>query len=261
MPVQLNLDPQQQLLATVLDADYAPRFSQISDAAGKQYAQVLSNQNDMATIITLEAQRLHDKQNSVDLAKTSQDRMIVLNQNYSERYAAYTKILLIIVFGLIVVISIKYIQTLFFLPDSITIILYIIAIGVTLIYCVNSIISILGRDSIYFNQLALSPPSNINNTSESGSTSNSGNLMADITANIGAQYCDTANKIYWNTDKQKCEADTNPIIIPKPTESFANIESFASSGFYSEPQFVVLEQTTPYEISEIGSYSMYDKKV
>lgn len=248
--VNVNIDstPQEILLATVIDPNITPSFNTMTTGVNNQYQSILSGQNDIASMLANEQSRLNTKQQSVNLAKTSQDRMIQLNQSYSEKYAAYSGIMLSVILGLIVMVIVAYLGATFGIPEGIVTLLYIVIIAVTILRAFFMYTSILARDPLYFDQLALAPP-DTKGTAATSSIVASGADGADLLSGStvdGSQFCnpDTNSLSTWNTATMLCDGFQN-------MEGFTDILS-PSTRFYSDPKMVTRNQVVPFEIEENG---------
>ena len=63
---------------------------------------ILGQQRAMSDIVTTENNRLVDKQRNVENAYSSQQRAVYLNNNLQKKYNAYTKIIIVIFIGALV---------------------------------------------------------------------------------------------------------------------------------------------------------------
>lgn len=108
----------------------------------------LTNERDnMEKIVNDETVRLQAKQNSIEYVKTSQDRLIMLNENYSKVYYAYLKIIGIIVLTLLIVSIMVYF--------SIPIVLIIIIGGLGILWCLFALSDIYSRDNMNFDEIKI----------------------------------------------------------------------------------------------------------
>lgn len=123
-------------------------------AVNSSSAQFLSNQNDIAQIINSENSEIKDKLAYVNGNVTTKKRVLELNESSRLRTAAYTSILLIIIFGLasfafIAILS----KTFTIIPETV----YDIAIVLIIAFCGFSAyykyLEIMNRDNLNFNQI------------------------------------------------------------------------------------------------------------
>ena len=106
---------------------------------------VISQQNNIDNILQQEKGRLLEKKTSVDLATQSQNRLITLNENYNKRMMEYLKMMGIIAISLaIIAITVG-----FNVRSSIIIIVSIISLSLSSIYCLTTYIRMRSRDNIY----------------------------------------------------------------------------------------------------------------
>ena len=97
--------------------------------SGSQLASnsVLYKQELINDILTTEANRLDQKKHNIDSAVTGQQRMIEINDSYQKRYAAYTKMAIAFIVGLVLYIFMNRLMILLpFIPEIIFYILIII---------------------------------------------------------------------------------------------------------------------------------------
>ena len=157
-----------------------------------------------------EQTRLNQKQQSIDLAKTSQNRMLTLNNSFSARYGAYNKIIIVLVVCFLIFIGLMFIHgAIPAIPSGIMDLAYILILSVGFIYCVIIYLDIQSRDPVYFDQLNLPAPvvpGNAGNTaSDLNKAANSGNLLGSITLDtcIGSVCCDNGTTT-WDTGTSTC---------------------------------------------------------
>jgi hypothetical protein len=182
--------------------DINDKIKSVSNVLQHPYgAAVLERQSEMNNIIQSEKLRLENKQHSIELATTSQNRLITLNENYNKKFTEYIKMIISITIALAIIA----IVTFFKLPSSIIIIVSIIVLSIALIYIITIYSSISSRDNIYFDELKY-------DTVESTNSSNLNQLpQGVVAANInsicqGRDCCSTSD--VWDATILKC--------IPKP---------------------------------------------
>lgn len=190
-------------------------------------------------IISNEQQRLSNKQQSIDLAKTSQNRMLTLNTSYSERYSATTKIVVVFVVVFAIFIGLMFLHRAFpVIPSGIMDLIYITLLSLGFIKCLMIYMNIQTRDPVYFDQINIPPPVVVDSSGSTQSTNNSGNLLGNFGTCIGSACCDTATTV-WNTTDNVCEpiqmttTTSNP---PQTTQGFTTIRAnYESEGELYSP--------------------------
>ena len=111
------------------------------------------------TIINKEHKRLIDKQKLVDNAIMGKKRMNFLNNNYFERNAVYTQIVITIVICLGLFIMITLLQRYFpIIPSVVTDLLSGLLFSIMIIYIGWLLYTISIRDNINFSEVNLAPP-------------------------------------------------------------------------------------------------------
>ena len=209
---------------------------------------VLTRQSDMQSIINSETIRLQTKQNSIDQAMQSQSRLVDLNQSYSNRYADYNIIIIIIVVALVLFLGISFIQPMIdFLPDWIFTSLIVIIFSVAFIYSIIIYTNIQYRSNMDHNVLDLSTPKPLTPDEVAAQTAANvaaGNLLAsqNLSGCTGSSCC--GNGSIWDISSQLC-------IIP---DSFATL---GNTKYSTASPFSVSEYSTasPFSVSEYSSYA------
>lgn len=155
-------------------------------------------------VITNETARLDKKQQSIDLAKTSQNRMLTLNNSFSARYGAYTKIIIVLVVSFLIFIGLTFLHSAApAIPGGIMDLAYILVLSVGFIYCLTIYMDIQSRDPVYFDQINVpAPPDNIVNNE---GKSKDGNLIGGFGACVNDSCCATGT--HWDTDTSTCLPD------------------------------------------------------
>jgi hypothetical protein len=144
-PMQTQLTDLQKQLQTA--------YNSLS-AVNNSSSQFLSNQNDIAQIINSENSEINNKLAQVNGNVTTKKRVLELNESSRLRTAAYTSILLVIIFGLASFAFIAILgKTFTFIPE----IVYDIAIVLIVCYCAYTVyykyLDIVNRDSLNFNEV------------------------------------------------------------------------------------------------------------
>lgn len=158
---------------------------------------VIYKQKIINDILDTEKQRLDLKKTNIDTAISGQRRMVDLNHSYQKRYAAYTKIMIAIVIGLVIFIFINKLMALMsFIPEPVFYIIISIILGGIFFYCYLVWIDVRRRDLTNFDELALpspdlsgSPSSTSNSGSASGGSPSAGPSARDYSSCTGADCC------------------------------------------------------------------------
>jgi hypothetical protein len=209
---------------------------------------IVLQQNHLTDLVKDESARLDNQRKSIETAKTSQERMISLNENYVKRNIEYWKIFIVCSIE-ITLISVLYILK---LPTSIFLILAIITGGGAAIYSINTLINIYSRDGIQFDELALDSPLSVtkNEISPPINKDASGNLIgtADSKTCYGNSCCSTTTM--WNPKIQQCD---------KLVDGFSTINSAYDNSMIVEKQTSKtkkhLDNIIPFESNASKKYS------
>ena len=166
-----------------------------------------------AAILNAQASSIEARLTNVDNTITSQKRIIALNDSYSKRTAAYTKMVLLTVFVLTIAILLKILQTRspFILTDGIMTIVYIAALAVPLVYALFVISDINAREKTDFDKLDLAPPKALQTQSAAdrqaadAAKQASGDLSGLLPGMcLGSDCCKDIEGVIWNDEKQQC---------------------------------------------------------
>lgn len=206
-------------------------------------SQVLDHQIQMSNIVETEQKRLELKKKSIDDALVGKKRSIELNDNYRLRYAAYTKMIIVLVIALVIYILLTIVSRLLpFLPSILFDILTAVLITGTIIILYVSYTDYKSRDTLYYNQLNLSPPKNgainVDAQSAAANLSNTSYLLTSSATSCSEKTCcDEENGVKWNEDSQKCEKDTF-VYSAADAEAKAALKQAAptSSGLWTSTQ-------------------------
>jgi ElaB/YqjD/DUF883 family membrane-anchored ribosome-binding protein len=138
-------------------------LNQISTALGNNTSgNILSQQTGVDGIVTNEINRLNDKKQTIDAAITTQKRMVQMNDSYIKRQRDYTKILVAISVGIVLMIFAAYFSYTSESFRPLATIFDIVIIVAVFIYCFWTYYNMSGRDNIYYDQLYVygspSPP-------------------------------------------------------------------------------------------------------
>jgi hypothetical protein len=174
--------------------------------------QILAQQQDVQGILINEAQRLSLKKGKIDSAIDGQKRIIALNDSYRARYAAYIKMLLIIIIGLVVCIVLNVVSKLLtFIPSAIFDILIAIVIFITLYICYIMNLDIIGRDNMDFDKLKVPSPAQMTPGELAKSQADAakrGDLLNTINIGgcIGPSCCNVGTN--WDAGNSVCVGNT-----------------------------------------------------
>jgi hypothetical protein len=209
---------------------------------------IVLQQNHLTDLVKDESVRLDNQRKSIEAAKTSQERLISLNENYVKRNIEYWKIFIACSIGIAIISILSIIN----LPTPIFLILAIIVgVGVA-IYSINTMIYINSRDRIQFDELYLESPVSItkNEVSLPINKDVSGNLIgtADSKSCYGNSCCSTTTM--WNPKIQQCD---------KLVDGFSTINSAYDNGMIVEKQKSEkkknLDDIIPFESNASEKYS------
>jgi hypothetical protein len=209
---------------------------------------VLTEQNQMIDIVETEQKRLEKKKLLIDQAEMEEKRKVMLTNSNRLRNAEYTKIILVLIIGVVIhillIVGYKY----FFSEsesDNIFTVFALIHIGNFTMWTIMAFylyINIQSRSQINFNQLDLPPP-DTSGTASTPAVANYDNLFADLGMCVANSCCGPKTK-YDSTLKKCVEVDYNPNLIPDttPASSSPTKEGFdAQKGITSltvSPQFI-----------------------
>ena len=169
---------------------------------------LLTGQDTVYTILEREKDRINEKSKSIDIAAQGQDRLIQLNTNYKKRYAAYNSIIIATVMALIVFAGLIALRTVPFIPAIVLNVASIALLGATVIYCGSTYVSIVNRDSIYFDELDTNSTymKSVGSITRDISGSNTSGTGSGLNFNIGScvgQTCCSGNT-FWNSTDSVC---------------------------------------------------------
>jgi hypothetical protein len=189
---------------TELGKRVATQSATLQTLNGIQKAGIIE-QEKIDEIITTEQTRLENKKSAIDDAITSQNRIIYFNNNTRKVYEAYIKIVIVLAIALAIIWVIRIVKThIEFIPDWILDILVVATISISLIVIFNYYMDIRVRSRYNFDELNLdAPPDNSNNSKSKG---NGGNLFDGISTCVGAACCTTdgIGATIWDEDTSKC---------------------------------------------------------
>ena len=214
-------------------------LNQISTAMSSNTSgNVLAQQSGVDSIVNNEMNRLNDKKQTIDSALSTQQRMMQMNDSYTKRQKEYTKMLVVVVVGIVVMIFMSYISFAFPEWSALATIVDILIIVFVFIFCFWTYYYLISRDTIYYDQLNIQqipfPATNNGATGLVASSSHAMNVLDSSSTCVGPACCSIADNTRWDSSHNICVK-----------------ESFA--GKYT----TVKRETLPYGPSEIGDYSPY----
>jgi len=188
------------------------------------------------TIINSEKSRLNAKSSSIKQAQDNQNRLILLNQNYSSRVNQYIKMILVVVLMLAAILIIRnYMQ---FLPAAVVNMLSIIVVSLTLIYLFMLYNDLMNRNNLDYNQVEQPPPLNSSSKQKTiNANALAGDLIGEISMCAGPACCATGTR--WDDNNSQCI----------PSSSSTSSRSGGIQHFQN--------MTDPYTDFEFNSYSPY----
>lgn len=215
----------------------------------------LSHQKSLEDIILKESARLKTKEHSIELATTSQNRLITLNENFNKQYAEYMKLSVAAACALAIIGIAYYLK----LNDTILSIITVITLSILLMFVVFVFSSINNRDAIYFDEIKYVSPlgsGSENNTTATTTTNVSGQINASSYC-FGSDCCSQGT--IWDSDLTKCvkviSAFTTLDEAYKTTKKGCNI--FPVKNPVISPKVDPAESavTQAFEKSEFDSYA------
>jgi hypothetical protein len=160
---------------------------------------------DTDTILQNEADLLQTQIDNVNATITSQKRVIDLNDSYSKKMSAYTRLVLAIVFALAIAVLLNILKSKFaIIPSAVITIAYIILFSVSIVYAMFVVMDIESREKTDFDKLDLGPPSGVSKKIQkiSQNESESGNMDLLPGFCIGKDCCNIG--MAWDNDNNKC---------------------------------------------------------
>ena len=192
--------------------------------ANTSASNVLTEQNKMIEIVNDEQERLEKKKILIDGAESEERRKALLTESNSLRKAAYTKIILSLIFCIVIHIVLFLFVRHFFEPpiepgtNAIFVLLHIFNFAVWTLIAFYIYIDIQSRSHINFNKLELPPPKLLD-TGVSPGTADYNNLFKDL----GLCYSDgcCGENTVWDKKTGLCTTQSTYTTSPY-TEGFEN---------------------------------------
>lgn len=228
---------------------------------GQSTEHILSNQNNVQSIVDTEMKRLTSKQQSIDSAVTTQKRMLMMNESYMKRQQVYTRITVAIVIALVVLIVCKVVSASMADAnlDSLLTIVSILVIVAVVIYCAWAMVNLWRRDPIYYDQLHYIPDNQPIPPLVQGSDifrvgqTVSNNPVYDGLSCVGASCCKGQPGISWDASLNACVVVTSntPSVgaTPGATAAAVKKEGFDTARSRGQNGFVA-----PYYVDEFVDY-------
>lgn len=158
MPIDANMNSANDNAIQNLNTQLAQLYNNVSNSQIGSNS-VLYKQKIVNDILDKENARLQAKQTNINTAISGQKRIIALNNNYQKRYAAYTKMVIAIVVGLVLYIFIDKLRVLLpFIPEIVFYLIIIVILGSIIFYVYLLWIDIHKREPTNFDELALPAP-------------------------------------------------------------------------------------------------------
>lgn len=188
-------------------------ITDLSNSIGLQN-NVLTQQENVQRILDRESERLDYKQNSMDTVITGQKRLSELNRSYTEKYKAYNRILFYVFIFIILFIIILFLS--YYIPEGITMILYIIIIVVFIIYLFWAYYDIWKRDPLNFDKLGSQSGLLLNKGQAASSSSRYDSIFNDLQTTVslgnlgycvGKDCCSTGT--YFDVSSSTCLIGTD----------------------------------------------------
>jgi hypothetical protein len=161
----------------------------------------------MATDTNLEneANLIQTQIDNVDATITSQRRVIALNDSYSKKMSAYTRLVLAIVFALAIAVLLNILKSKFaIIPSAVITIAYIILFSASIFYAMYVVADIDSREKTDFDKLDLAPPAGVSKNMQKISQNASESGYMDLLPGfcIGKDCCTSG--MAWDNDNNKC---------------------------------------------------------
>ena len=206
--------------------------------ANTSSAAVLDQQQQMINIIDNEQHRLTEKQELIDQAKMQNERIAMLNYTYRKEYGEYTKMLIVLIIGLVIHILLRIIANTFMgAPTGLMVLLHIINIVVCMIVITIIYANLKTRSQINYDQLNLPGPNAASLHGPVTPASAPGSNKDPLFGVCFEQSCCGPNTV-WNSTMKQCDvAASCPIPVPAATSTTAA----TSAGTAATESFTVRE--------------------
>jgi hypothetical protein len=182
--------------------------------ANSSASAVLAQQSKMQAIVNTEQGRLDNKKNALANTKTTQERVMELNDSNRKKMIEYTKILLIFVAALFIFFVLQKLNAWFpQIPDWIVDYSAILIFSTAAIYSLVIYIKMQGHEPTNFDQIYMPPPRLLTpsqQAAQQAEAARSGNLLGTVNLGqcAGAACC--ASGTYWDVSSGMC-------VLTRPT--------------------------------------------
>ena len=152
-----------------------------------------------------EANLIQTQIDNVNATITSQKRVISLNDSYSKKMSAYTRLVLAIVFALAIAVLLNILKSKFaIIPSAVITIAYIILFSSSIFYAMYVVADIDSREKTDFDKLDLAPPAGVSKNMQKISQNASESGYMDLLPGfcIGKDCCTSG--MAWDNDENKC---------------------------------------------------------
>lgn len=155
-----------------------------------------------AEILQNEANLIQTQINNVDATITSQRRVIALNDSYSKKMSAYTRLVLAIVFALAIAVLLNILKSKFdIIPSAVITFAYIILFSASIVYAMFVAADVESREKTDFDKLDLGPPSGVSKVIQKVKQDDTNlNLLPGFC--IGKDCCNIG--MAWDNNNNKC---------------------------------------------------------
>jgi hypothetical protein len=154
------------------------------------------------TNLRKEANVIQTQIDNVNATITSQRRVIELNDSYSKKMSAYTRLVLAIVFALAIAVLLNMLKSKFaIIPGAVITIAYIILFSASIFYAMYVLADIDSREKTDFDKLDLGPPDGVSKSIQKIKPYDSSlDLLPGFC--IGKDCCTSG--MAWDNDENKC---------------------------------------------------------
>jgi hypothetical protein len=156
-------------------------------------------------VLNTETATIQTQINNVNATMSSQKRVVALNDSYSKKMAAYTRMMMVIVFALAIAVLLNILKSKFpIIPGAVVTIAYIILFSAAISYSMYVVSDVSSRESTDFDKLDLPPPAGVskNNQKLTQNQTELGDMDLLPGYCIGKDCCSGA--LAWDDDASKC---------------------------------------------------------
>jgi hypothetical protein len=214
-------------------------------------SQALDHQTQMMDIVDTEKKRLLMKKQNIDNALETKQRTAILNESYRQRYADYTRMIILFIVFLVLWLGV-YIAGNYFpiIPSFVINILMIIIITAGIFTFYFAYLDIAKRDNMYYDQINLDGPTILTPDQIAKKTkeqADAGNLLGSLilAGCIGNDCCSTGT--IWDASNSVC------VIKTDTTTAAPNVPG--ANQFTTLSNIYNMDGVKPNSANEIGGYS------